>query len=203
LERELSRTNPRVLGGTICHQEYLIRVQIQLALAEAREDKLVVAVNRLKGAMARCLCVFGPDHSLSLKVRTHMAKICFDSGNVKAAYDILAPLLDELDKTFGPNSAEALYYGKMVIAASMLMFVDRCVIVKTRHYFFRIFETLRKEFGPAHPYTLAVIRWRKAKRVNVVYTTSQQIEHECATKIQAIWRGWAYRRGKKRTKTGD
>lgn len=194
LGRHLSRTDPRALGGRIRHEEYRICVQIQLALAEARDDKLHEAVNRLKGTMAGCMSVFGLDHPLSLKIQMHIAKICFDSGEVKAAYDIMSPLLDELIDTFGPNSAEALYYGKMTLAASALILVDRYVNVKTRHFFFNTFETLRKEFGPAHPYTLTVIRWRQGKRVGLAYTTSQQIEHECATKIQALWRGWAYRR---------
>lgn len=191
---ELSRTDPHVLGGVVRHQEYVIRVQIQIALAEARDDKLTEAAGRLKGALAGCMAMLGLDHPLSLKVQMHIARIHFDSGEVNAAYDILTPLLDELQDTFGPNSAEALYHGMMIHAASAVMIVDSFVVMKARHYFFKCFEKLRKEFGPAHSYTLAVIRWRKAKRVGIKYTTSQQIEHACATMLQALWRGWQHRR---------
>lgn len=189
---QLSRTDPHVLGGVVRHQEYVIRVQIQIALAEARDDKLREAAERLSKAMGGCMSLLGLDHPLSLKVQMHIARIYFDSGEVEAAYDILKPLLDELKDTFGPNSAEALYHGEVILAASAVLFVDRVVVLKARHIFFLCFEKLRKEFGPAHPYTLAIIRWRK--RVGLAYTTSKEIEDECATKIQALWRGWAYRR---------
>jgi hypothetical protein len=191
LDVELQTADPLDFGGERRHQETTVRVHIQLALLDARKEKREQAVKRLRVAMGVCFSI-GFDHPLSLLVQMHHARILFDLGQVQDAHGILSPLLEELHDTFGPTSPETLYHGKMILAACALMLAGRRV--KARYLYFETFESLRREFGPAHPYTLEMIRWRQAKRVGVAYTTSKQIEHECATKIQALWRGWAYRR---------
>jgi hypothetical protein len=189
----LSRTEPSVLGGRTRHQEYVVRVQIQIALAEYHLDDLEAAASRLKSTLLACANLLGLDHPQSLRVQMYLARINFASGQVAVARDILVPLVEELGDTFGTRSEEFLHHGAMVVAAIALVEGGKGSD-RARLFFFESFEILRRTFGPAHHLTLEWIRWRQCKRVGVAFTTAAQIKKEAATKIQALWRGWAYRR---------
>jgi hypothetical protein len=188
LMRELQNTTPAAFGGVVAHRELVTRIETQYALAEACDNRPKRAVTRLRASIVHSMPVLGRDHPLMYKLWVHLARIYFDCGDFKLAYDTLDRIIDGLDDIYGPDSPEALYYGRMTMAAAALMLVDRCVVLKTRHFFWFQFERLRRVYGPAHPYTLAVIKWRKSSAVNLPFATAAAIEHECAAKIQAWWR---------------
>ena len=184
LMQTLQTTNPAALGGALAHCEFVTRIETQYALAEMCDNRPRRAMNRLRATIVHSMPVLGRNHPLMYRLWMHLARVYFDCGDYKLAYDTLARIVDGLDDIYGPDSPEALYYGRMTMAAAALVFVDRKVVLMTRHLFWSQFERLRRVYGPAHPYTLAVIEWRKSSAVNVPFTTAAAIEHECAAKIR-------------------
>lgn len=187
----LSRIDPHRVGGYVAHQGFVVRAVIQLALAESRERKNESAARRLTATMKSGCSGLGLDHPLSLKTQLHLAGIYCKMGQFQKSHDLLGPLLPQMVEAFGATSAEVLH-GRMIFAASALDCVERPVLLRAIWSFWKTFETLRKHCGPAHPRTLAWIKWRKTQRLG--YDTSGDIEYLCAIKIQALWRGWAQRR---------
>lgn len=188
LMHKLQTVARQYFGGMVAHCELVTRIETQYALAAACDNKFGLAMTRLRATIVNSVPVLGRDHPLVYRLWMHVARIHLVCGDAKLAYDTLDCIIDGLDRIYGPDSPEALYYGRMTMAAAALMFVDRCVVLKTRHFFWSQFERLRRVYGPAHPCTLAVIEFRKSSAVNLPFTTAAAIEHECAAKIQAWWR---------------